>query len=33
MLCLDDGPKGRPSSNAPLLAQIVGAGASLAYVE
>jgi crossover junction endodeoxyribonuclease RuvC len=34
MPCLADGPKGRPSVNAPLLAAIVaGAGASLAYVE
>jgi hypothetical protein len=34
MPCLDDGPKGRPSVNAPLLAAIVAhAGASLAYVE
>jgi crossover junction endodeoxyribonuclease RuvC len=34
MPCLDDGPKGRPSVNAPLLAAIVAkAGASQAYVE
>jgi crossover junction endodeoxyribonuclease RuvC len=34
MPCLADGPKGRPSVNAPLLAQIVAhAGASRAYVE
>jgi crossover junction endodeoxyribonuclease RuvC len=34
MPCLDDGPKGRPSVNAPLLAAIVArAGATQAYVE
>jgi hypothetical protein len=34
MPCLEDGPKGRPSVNAALLAGIIaGAGASQAYVE
>jgi crossover junction endodeoxyribonuclease RuvC len=34
MPCLDDGPKGRPSVSAPLLAAIVArAGATQAYVE
>jgi crossover junction endodeoxyribonuclease RuvC len=34
MPCLDDGPKGRPAVNAPLLAAIVAkAGGSHAYVE
>jgi crossover junction endodeoxyribonuclease RuvC len=34
MPCLDDGPKGRPSVNAPLLAAIVArAGASRTFVE
>ena len=34
MPTLDDGPKGRPALNAPLLAAIIArAGASLAYVE
>ena len=34
MPCLEDGPKGRRSVNAALLAEIIGgAGATLAYVE